>query len=763
MTCQHCKTAFDDINDTVTLTGAHPQLHCPMCGEPGEEAQFAGVLPDPERKDLLLWEGAPPPRKIGGLEVRFDGTPARVADCLYERLVFFEKADPRAVCPVRPDKRHLVARWNLARGGTTNGVAVYDVVTRDGHSTQVTCECVRIENRPPATEAALLVWPKFAMPGWRRYYVGFHTPNVPDGRGFIGRVFLGGRIVEVQGNYAQLDQAPDCIEIVWEDARHPLTYYAGIVPKWERVEPSPVKELWIGFDFGTSNTAAAVLVKPLASGQEDARLIEVGDLTNEVIPGAVREETTWLPRPEKPAPSLPSQLYFLRDDLLPHSLSENLVPALDYCIPYSQEDRNDTKSVGGFKWLKTLPEGLDRKATAATLRYLYLKLVLEMFLAQVARERKVAGPAKLVATYPLAYEEDDMRLHRDSFVRVLQELKAYTPFELEPDFQWNESHAGENGGEPIPDVHEVLIADVGGGTTDICISEIVTGKGDPRVEVRQQDSILYGGENVNQAILRLTDKWSINMVRHRIRTQTAVILEQDRTFLHGAGGRRQARRVVEIFQAGLVELCARLLAARLQSVWREADQPPAFGLLMLGNGWRLLQPLAERANQTLQEYVQGLVERRLKEYFTAGVIGRLPGRLTVRHPADPKGVVALGAARAEDMGDNPPRPNRESYMLLNVTMNVGRATKAVTWDTPIPLTLDSTLLSLRMETDRFAFRPVHAVRVKDKPEEAGIPIADFNFRGKCEMDKRIHTSPFAIYLQYYAKGLQDALAQDTAP
>jgi hypothetical protein len=783
--CPKCHVNLDLISGDVILDQARPHLHCPICGKELTFPNKGGFTFDEIGKELIVWGKAICEIRYGGLTLHIQGKEMHIADCLYRHVAFFQALDRTKVSPVRPENQHLIESCHLASGGGNHAV-VYEVIAAGGYRESLSVACTTIPN-PPApdkkqNEAALFVWPNFKMKArepkeqWRRYYALFVTPSIADGIGKINRVASesgDGRVSEIKcvdAHWADLDMVPDLMEIKWDSARDQQTYYSVVRPEFKQITPIPVADVTLGFDFGTSNTAAAIrIVRGRERNSEDVDLLRIDDLTLVVVPGEITKDTLWLPRPSKPTESLPTYLYF---PLLENQqINDALRPVQDYVIPFSQRDLVDRLSVGGFKWKKLVAKPLQE--SVASLRYLYLRLALEMYLAQaVASWHLGRCVINLVATFPLAFDSEHQELHHEGFQKVTDAISQSCPFQFTLASDLSESHAGENGSDRFDEIDELLIVDCGGGTTDICVTEPVRendsdvdGPPGKRRAVFQQDSIEYGGEKLVEAVQKQTrGPISLFELRQMIRTREAAALEDGTLYVDRRAGER-AQQISWNFRRGLIEICARFIAARMESLYSVGGDNPRFGLLMLGNGWKLLAPAAQaKGIAQLDTFVKDLVTKRVEAYVKAGSISRLPREIKVEYSASAKGAVALGAAKVHSI-EVWPGQQEQTYMLLDMVMSIGNSqstARKLRWNATVPYTLDCTPTALKVDgAQQFGFDDTEI------GASSGVPVSDFNFLEACAPDaarkKQIRKSPFGVYMRMYGETFAPKVQGQHAP
>jgi hypothetical protein len=270
--------------------------------------------------------------------------------------------------------------------------------------------------------------------------------------------------------------------------------------------------------------------------------------------------------------------------------------------------------------------------------------------------------------------------------------------------------------------------------------------------VYQQDSFEYGGESVVEAIQSLTrGPMSLFSLRQTIRERQASALQEPALYADRRA-QEHAQAIVWSFRAGLIEICARFIAARMESLYSGANAAPRFGLLMLGNGWKLLELAAAQKNVSLSNYVKEQVDKRLQDYQKAGALNRLPAEIKPVYSAHAKGAVALGAAK-KDLMTVWPGQQEQTYMLLDMEMAIGNSPRKLGWRETVPMTLDSRPRSLRIDgAQQFGFddTQIH--------DDSGQSVSSVDFLVHCAPDvdktKQIRKSPFGVYLSFYAESFK---------
>jgi hypothetical protein len=605
------------------------------------------------------------------------------------------------------------------------------------------------------------VWPDFQVRGWNKYYIGFFPAAVAVsyGSGEVHEVW-GRRDGDTQNplvratvsnRYCQVDFVPESLVVVWKvDSDRYYARYGTRSPEAAHLGQTAWRSyptLTLGFDFGTTNTAAAAFAvpEPDASGGNVDMPLPINHRTLRLIDGRISAENTWLPQPSpgQTLPFIPSQLYFFDADYLP-LLGAGDQPVRHFTIPFFQDRLPEDRCVAGFKWAVNLRQHQDK---APALRYAFCRLALEMYLAElVGTYGIVPSPITLVATYPLAFGPKDLAIHNTVLEDLRQKLEEATGFRIALGRSLDESHAAEECGESITGADVILYLDVGGGTTDVCISQW---NGQARC-VSVVDSIEYGGEHVNSAIEGLTTLTPAQL-RQRIRTDGAAVYHDPACF---AGNYQRVEAVEEVigrFRLGLVEIASRFAAAEFKSNPAAAGR---IGLMMFGSGWKTVFQTDDH-NAMEREAAEGIGQR-LRDFQTAGILEGVP-EVVCKYPFDPKGVVAKGAARVGgrklmiDQGD------METYLLEDLRVVTGNAEKRFEWSRRTPIRFDATPGKVLLaNTARFNFEQATVL-------EGGraVLLEELDFSGSVR-GSDIARSPFVMYVSKYyraelnaARGLND--------
>jgi hypothetical protein len=771
--CENCSTPLGSIRGEAQLNSERPNLHCPLCGLkfgpylPQSSADdSARVFFDEYTQQYRVWVAEPSPEEveekvaIGNFCIRIRCRTLRIDDCLFERLFVFRpeadswaRRDPAQFSPIRPDHEYLIARWSFKAGSSSH--REYKVTTNTGWTCHVFKPCAEVTELPKQPSAALFVWPNFVAKDWKRYYVSFYPPSIPTllGSGRVEQIWTckgEGRdssfeeVSKQPWQGGELLSRPDRIVLSWtaDGVKHFGSWRSDLnepgVPHFEKIEFVRAENINIGFDFGTTNTAAAVHYQLPDEKKEPIESLKIRDRTLRLLGSNVSADLPWLPQPEngsKPLMSLPTQLMFESSQLL-QSATANLIAPLQFTIPYYQSESiaSETRSVGQFKWAKALG---DLRKNAANYRALYLRLSLEMFLAEIVGACGIPpGPASLVATYPLAFSPEDMQLHRDSFEQAREAVESSTGFTISLGPSLDESHAGQSCDIPHRPGKYSLFIDVGGGTTDVCLS-------DPdNIAVLVVDSAEYGGEDLNERIFAdgLTDR-SPQQFRREIRTMGGAAFRSSELFARNNEKWQRSNKVRWHLQRGLVECAARYAAAET------VNAPKAellFEVYMLGLGWMTIFAEIETADAIAAEFAKK-VNARLQQMKTAGIAKDVP-TVSCEYPANPKSVVARGAARCLDVQRQAVDNSSRSFLLQDVRMVTVAAENVYAWSTRIPLTSNVQILRLEaIDLAKFAFETTTAL-------PHGSNWAKDSLREQCVYQNVVVHSPFRLFLADYKRG-----------
>jgi hypothetical protein len=770
--CTACSTSLAGIPVEVTLTRQEPVLYCPLCGsrlgfyQPGRGGEPSRVFFDPDENvyrcwvDRALQEDIVEELRIGRFVIRVVCKPLNINECFFPRVFVFRtpdavaRRDPPHFSPVRPEFEHLIRKISLLNSSQSH--RTWEVTTNTGWSAPVAVPCLEVTEIEGQDGAALYVWPDFVAAGWNRYYVTFNPPGIPTrlGTGNLHEVWTRSspdaiceRITsgaEVSGT--EYNAVPARIVLRWivDNCEYFGAWRCDLnendVPHLRRITPVNAINVNLGFDVGTTNTAAAAFYGLPDDRMQPTNSLAVHDRTLRLLSGKVSPNIQWLPQPAdrtKPLRTLPTQLLFESARRM-QSPAANFTAPRQFTIPFyqSEDSSSEARSVGQFKWARALGPLAEN---ASIYRQLYLRLSLELFLAEIVASEQIApGPVSLVATYPLAFSPEDYKLHVDSFEWVRPALEAATGFRISLHAPLDESHAGQSCDIPIQPGRISFFMDVGGGTTDICLSNPERGA------IFVVDSVQYGGEDLNDRVFdeKLTS-YAPQEFRRKIRTAGALTFLTAENFSRDASKWQAANRIRAHLQRGLVECAARYVAAQAVA---SAGNTPEFHLYMLGLGWQTI--FAHPEYDTPEKIAAAFRERineRVAQLHEAGIIGRKPA-LHCEYPPEPKSVVARGAARSTDPSRAPLDGSRRSYLLQDVRIITDRGQSTHPWTTPIPLRVGARITQLRRcDLGRFQFETLH-----QPPNGANWEAQ--KLEDCCVWRDTVEHSPFRLFLAEYKKG-----------
>ena len=281
----------------------------------------------------------------------------------------------------------------------------------------------------------------------------------------------------------------------------------------------------MGIDFGTSHTVAAVqadggkhlveLAPELDATRKDALTLHICENWSHVTDRdlGLKRLGVWLPTyTDDPVPRerqglLPSELLTIEplaslgdDDLWQWQ------PGRDCVIPFMDMQRSDLAAhlLSDFKWRASAPAFREREPV---LREIYLGMVLELVMADVAGRRLRALPAQvdLTFTYPLRDSIEQVQSFQRTLRRVLDSGRRSlgNAFRLADDIGiYNESSAARGGARVFGEV--CLVGDLGGGTLDLFISA----KGGPGIDFEEvADSAKLGGNELLRTMAEHADRF----------------------------------------------------------------------------------------------------------------------------------------------------------------------------------------------------------------------------------------------------------------
>ncbi|HKS28143.1 MAG TPA: hypothetical protein VJS44_10000 [Pyrinomonadaceae bacterium] len=646
--------------------------------------------------------------------------------------------------------------------------------------------------------SALTIWPNFKRPSWkerredgeaiehkpwRNYFVQFETSDgtvKPKSLLLFGdepgqRAFFDGSSPK-----GALDFAPEYVELVAEVTRPGallLSYYASFEVKLDSFEPKKntlANRLRVAIDFGTSNTCLFYVsdlgtgTGGIASGTGgDPKPLRLTNKSHEVIRGLSMDDLspcTWLPDMKGHA-LIPSELIFAGDPLTILNRNSRPSPVVDYTIPSLRwRSGQEPMICTGFKW-KQATEPSAVREQYRELQRMYLDLLFRMALAEFVAGGPLSGTdvhpnsIDLVYTYPLAMPEDEREKLKKVFEAVIQPLREHTGITINVGASIDESRAGETG-TGMQEPGQRIFIDIGGGTTDIAVIE--QRRDVAHRELLLVDSVRYAG---NDFLAALADDargghiatGSLIELQRRVRAaRDGAALEDPSVFGNNEERKEQAQKALERFLVGLTQYLARIIALRVNQLGEEAAGQ-TLHIFLLGNGWRFVlflprDPLRYAETVNPRDFIREQVTERLNvelaEFVNGGIIPAMPS-FELRHPEDPKTVVARGALESTRL---PPGGQQQTFIGTNVIVVTQTGTVPLSWDTIVPRRVGA--LIDRVSIQRGGLGGLEQLRVPDyKFEDAPRTYIDDIDIKRYVADQRgqIIASAFNVYLERWHK------------
>ncbi|MCY4171323.1 MAG: hypothetical protein OXF08_06945 [Bacteroidetes bacterium] len=431
-------------------------------------------------------------------------------------------------------------------------------------------------------------------------------------------------------------------------------------------------------------------------------------------------------------------------------------PMTHYSIPVIQLQRSNIRDhiISGFKW--DLTDGKFRNQEQ-WLRERYLRMAIEIFVADIVKGKSKKLPSKIDATftYPL---RGTFTQATSNYEDIINKVIEYAHKDLGVAFSlkngrgmYSESHAAfDSVGDGIP-INVKLVADLGGGTLDILIRtyDIPIELGNDRFK-EVADSVKIGSdlmlkvlaENPNSYLPRGDDRgWDLDPEKafEQLRAWMRAV-GSDKLFgketedwhapdlkLRGFEKSRDGnngREIINRYFRIIVDFLARYLVAYVANdVWpilkSDSDQAKLKLLVNLrGNGWRLYH--GSRDYQAIQQAMEKLVQSRAQELWSdSGISDPLPNEVwhtaDLSHENSPK-LVPIKKALGKNMDPVKARNNSHRYPLSNVMVYGREQTDTQkNWNERLPFAGVSETDSLHIET----FDPPLVV----KASGSGEPLA----------------------------------------
>ncbi len=521
------------------------------------------------------------------------------------------------------------------------------------HKNQIS---INLGKEPELAEAHWMVWPNFKSNNddekpWRAYYIYEHStkksleaqvmvadregrPSKPKGRPSDPRG--PGRTLEFSDGQ-HTGNAPVAFCAYDQELEEHMGIYAIKLTEYETDD----KKWKLAIDFGTSHTVAA---KELGGESQSIPLrSELGlhdsGLTLHISENWPDESTTngkdlfhemqldlWRPTyieegrvPKNLRSVLRSDLWSLDKPKIGEipNLRECWEPVSHYTIPPIQLNSNLREYViSDFKW-KIDEDQPQLMGEESWLQEIYLGMVLEIFIAEVARDRqRLPSEIEFTFTYPLRGNSDGStdRFEKTIKEKVLRYSEVGLGCKLNRDHLslYSESHsAADLIGTKTP--FEVkLVADLGGGTLDIFISTSDVKERDSRFVKQVADSAKLGANNLLKILVEGRDIYLPKeegwqdynsalpnlhaWMRSEGSSRLFKMVNTENEGLRGFQDKKDsnnARALIERYFRLIVDFLARSLVAYVvRYVWPKLELPDEQAKLKLivqlrGNGWRL--------------------------------------------------------------------------------------------------------------------------------------------------------------------------------
>ncbi|MCY4001520.1 MAG: hypothetical protein OXF84_12050 [Bacteroidetes bacterium] len=509
----------------------------------------------------------------------------------------------------------------------------------------------------------------------------------------------------------------------------------------------------LAIDFGTSHSVAAYQIGGRPETVElDAELVSGDGLTlhvseNHDVKGASQMGfDLWRPTYLKKnvgniaKAMLPSDLWSV-DEIKSVDVGKfqsEWSPMTHYSIPVIQLQRSNIRDhiISGFKW--DLTDGKFRNQEQ-WLRERYLRMAIEIFVADIVKGKADKLPSKIDATftYPLRGTFTQATSNYEDIIKKVIEhahKDLGIAFSLENGRgMYSESHAAfDSVGNGVP-INVKLVADLGGGTLDILIRtyDIPVERSNDRFK-EVADSVKIGSDLMLKVLAENSMSYLPKGDDRGWERNPEKAFEQLRAWMRAVGSDKlfgkgtqdwhapelklrgfeksrdgnDGREIINRYFRIIVDFLARYMVAYVANdVWpilkSDSDRVKLKLLVNLrGNGWRLYH--SSRDYQAIQQSMEKLVQIRAQELWAeSGISDPLPD--DVWHTADlslensPK-LVPIKKALGKNMDPVKARHNSHRYPLSNV-MIYGReqADTQRNWNEKLPFEGVSETDSLHIE------------------------------------------------------------------
>jgi hypothetical protein len=507
---------------------------------------------------------------------------------------------------------------------------------------------------------------------------------------------------------------------------------------WIRLVPAPKSApgFLLSVDFGTSHSASAFGALTEPDTKNDRHITFGGERLQGAVPttatvvcdreyveagtGGMIVDARWLPT------SAPGSASMLPTELVVNSRIDpgmaasvhRWVPGRDFRIPSLEVSSEVLASqvVTDFKWDASQAEFVGQEPA---LRRQYLRSFLEMSLARIVRQRKMAPrddqSVQMTFTWPLRSTVAQAREYQALVRDVLAELSDTTGIALglrDDIGLHDESRAARHNTRERGTIY--IVADLGGGTLDLLVSGgTANGDGDVADSIRVGGNLLLrhlaadpkkylpqdGGWDLepNGAAYAQLRAWMRMRGSPELFSddQRHGVAELQNLKLRGFRDRTKggpARDVLNRYFAMIVDYMARSLVAYVHDLGVTPAIPGRMAVVTLirGNGWRLDQGYTNHAD--LADRVQAKVRERasalLESLPTDSQAKRLTQADTWISPRDylkddPKTFPVRNVLRETPMDPAPLITSSRGYAMIEVAHHGTPA--AFPWHSPMPL------------------------------------------------------------------------------
>jgi hypothetical protein len=499
-----------------------------------------------------------------------------------------------------------------------------------------------------SSELQIGIFPKPMFSDWARYRFFWSTPDSQQYRATIVRNFQEEPIQQSVG-FDHCDWPEKLPEAVALESL-PMNshgYNAHVGSTWIMQPPEQhvaTQPIYIGVDFGTTTSVVCV------GNQDGTRyILNSGDIDNAavVFAGDPKPRTHFLPsgNSNQSDPSLiPSALWFAPNDTYSPIRWTPLQPSASH-FP-----------VHGFKW------GVEHRPHRQKYLDELLFLVLPAALNKLFPHGGIQPNWNVGFAFPLAFDDS----LRNGFSEILSELRTRVSGYAAgiPAFRSvNESYASVRAFGQAMRGEVFLIADLGGGSLDVALFEIVSAPdGRPDLRTFQVGSAKIGGEAFVNSLARRIGVGQSNGETEYWNIRDAITA--NRVANRFAGHEDNFAYVVTRFLPIALELLRVMVAA-----FNKENPEKQVQFILVGNGWRVAE------FETGTPRAQLIARRSLEERFRLFEIQTLK-RYESQLETASKHLVAIGALEnARALGRHEIDENSQE-----IKMPAGRSIKVLRGD-----------------------------------------------------------------------------------